>query len=158
MSELQEMKKQNDKVLKRAKWYVYHDGSFSTSNYKNDEEAAMVNEARDAGGIVTANSGRVILNFGGVYHGAGRSHSNSMIRALDVCAKQWNVVGDLGIDTFAVQSAGSAKRNFAITCGGHVDWRENNNNPWCIATWWPNYSIDNQHQIIPWAKDIAASV
>ena len=84
---------------------------------------------RDASGVVMANNGRYILNFGGTYRTRAHTRGNrkstkkgrtSMIRSFDVCRKEWNVIGDLGMKTFALQTAASDSLGVAVTCGGEA--------------------------------------
>ena len=93
---MQETLKKYDREVPE-KWYVYHNVT-DTSHLKDIP--------RNASGVVVANNGHHILNFGGTYH--TRAHirgkkkistrgRTSMIHAFDVCQKEWNVVGNLGL-------------------------------------------------------------
>lgn len=87
-----------------------------------------LNAPRDAAGLVLANGGRFLVNFGGVhYHyddfdlrSGFRRRDFSVIRAFDVCTKEWKKVGDLGVETYAIQSVASERWNLAFTCGGEA--------------------------------------
>ncbi|CAE7215785.1 ULP1B [Symbiodinium sp. CCMP2592] len=91
--------------------------------------------------MATANGGRLMLNFGGIYYthdknGHPVGHRFSAIRSFDVCEKSWTIEGDLGMDTFALQTAASQKLQIAVTCGGESVERflnRNGNQPWCIV-------------------------
>ncbi|CAE7885343.1 unnamed protein product, partial [Symbiodinium microadriaticum] len=98
-----------------GKWYLYHNVSFT--------KADPCTSPRDASGMATANGGRFLLNFGGIFythdkHGHPIGHRFSAIRSFDVCEKRWTIEGDLGMDTFALQTAASQKLQVAVTCGG----------------------------------------
>mmetsp|Transcript_125397 Transcript_125397/g.297731 ORF Transcript_125397/g.297731 Transcript_125397/m.297731 type:complete len:480 (-) Transcript_125397:246-1685(-) len=111
-------------------WWLYHNVSYTDAH---DDR----NCPRDASGIAVANDGRYILNFGGVYRPSRHVvHTYSVVRKFDVCSKEWQVVDDLGIRSFALQSAASQKLQLAITCGGQggvTELFEHHNSPWCIA-------------------------
>lgn len=64
---------------------------------------------RDASGIIVVNGGRQIVNFGGSYHKDKKRKKGrlSMIRAFDLCLKEWSVIGDLVFRTFALHIATS---------------------------------------------------
>eukprot|EP00439_Symbiodinium_sp_Y106_P078087 s562_g16.t3 len=116
-----------------GEWYIYHNGSFTPAD--------PCNSPRDASGMATANGGRLMLNFGGIYYthdknGHPVGHRFSAIRSFDVCEKSWTIEGDLGMDTFALQTAASQKLQIAVTCGGESVERflnRNGNQPWCIV-------------------------
>ncbi|CAE7266948.1 unnamed protein product [Symbiodinium sp. CCMP2456] len=116
-----------------GKWYLYHNVSFT--------KADPCTSPRDASGLATANGGRFLLNFGGIFythdkHGRPVGHRFSVIRSFDVCEKRWTIEGDLGMDTFALQTAASQKLQLAVTCGGESVERSlnrNGNQPWCIV-------------------------
>eukprot|EP00980_Cylindrotheca_fusiformis_P018183 scaffold5887_cov122-Cylindrotheca_fusiformis.AAC.12 len=123
-----------------GKWYVYANISYSGI----DDE---VNAPRDASGIVVANNWRNLINFGGVhYHGhhqVTRTNGQtvmtqsrrrySTVRSLDICSKTWSKVGELGVETFALQTSVSGKLNVAITCGGQSFTTRKENSPWCLV-------------------------
>lgn len=131
-----------------GKWYI-----FANISHSGAEDEA--NAPRDASGLAIANNWRNFINFGGIhYHG----HHNftepdgslslrfthrrySTIRSFDVCSRTWSKVGDMGVRVFAVQTGVSANLNLAITCGGHIDAKRNNNNPWCIASRIPGMQL-----------------
>jgi hypothetical protein len=107
-------------------WYVY-----ANVSYTGPEDE--VNAPRDASGMALANNGRNVINFAGTHYqyrtvddgrgGTRRArthHRFSTIRSLDVCEKTWSKIGDLGAQTFALQSCASSRLNVAISCGGHV--------------------------------------
>ena len=120
------------------------------THYGKDDE---INGPRDAGGLVIANGGRHLLNFGGVvydYHPGKpeikryrRRTDYSIVRAFDVCTKAWSKVGDLGAKTFAVQTAASVGLNMAFTCGGEGRKQHNQNNPWCFVNRIPGMKLEN---------------
>jgi len=132
------------------KWCVYHNVT-NTTHPKN--------VPRDASGVVVANSGQTILNFGGTFRTDARIRGNdkvtekgrtSMVRAFDVCRKEWNVVGDLGLKTFALQTAASDRLGVAVTCGGEAPlWHANS--PFCFASRWHDMTVSN-----PQSSDMAA--
>jgi hypothetical protein len=53
-----------------------------------------------------------------------RRRDFSVIRAFDVCEKTWKKVGDLGVETYAIQSVAGANWNLAFTCGGEARYQE----------------------------------
>mmetsp|Transcript_34168 Transcript_34168/g.79772 ORF Transcript_34168/g.79772 Transcript_34168/m.79772 type:complete len:537 (+) Transcript_34168:22-1632(+) len=116
-----------------GKWYLYHNVSFT--------QVDPCTSPRDASGMVTANGGRFWLSFGGIYythdkHGHPVGNRFSAIRSFDVCEKRWAIEGDLGMDTFALQTAASQKLQVTVTCGGESVERSlnrNGNQPWCIV-------------------------
>jgi hypothetical protein len=124
-----------------GKWYTYANISFSG----HEDE---VNAPRDASGLAVANNWRNIVNFGGIHYyghhevtapdGERRIRQSrrrfSTIRSLDVCTRTWSKVGDLGVQTFALQTSVSAKLNVAITCGGQSFTTRKENNPWCLVS------------------------
>jgi hypothetical protein len=129
-----------------AEWFVYHNVT-DTSHMKD--------VPRDASGVVTANNGRCILNFGGTYRTEARIRSNnkstekgrtSMIRSFDVCRKEWNVVGDLGMETFALQSTASDRLGVAVTCGGEAPLQFANS-PFCFVSRWKNMTVSNPQSL-----------
>ena len=77
-----------------------------------------------------------------------------MIRAFDVCRKEWNVVGDLGMETFALQSTASDSLGVAVTCGGEAPLQFANS-PFCFVSRWNNMTVSNP-QSVP--ADIATKV
>ena len=97
-----------------------------------------LNAPRDAAGLVLANEGRMLVNFGGVhyhyedYEGKTRYSRRdfSVIRAFDVCTKTWSKVGDLGVESYAFQSVASEKWNLAFTCGGEARYQEKDGRCW----------------------------
>ena len=137
----------NGWTLEALKSHFDHSGWYM---YANPNGTEWVDQARDAAGMVSANKGRTLLNFGGVSYQNDCSMVNpkrsrctkkgarrdfSMIRAFDVCTKRWSEIGDLGLPTFALQSSGSSALNVAITCGGDVPLRHHNlNSPLCFAS------------------------
>ena len=100
---------------------------------------------RDASGTIVVDGGRFIVNFGGTYHYLEDDPDDSkkkrkrkrgrfsMIRAFDVCRKEWNVVGDLGLHTFALQTAASQELQVALTCGGETTSMKHTNGHWCFV-------------------------
>ncbi|CAE7243031.1 ULP1B, partial [Symbiodinium natans] len=85
-------------------WYIYHNLSFTPAD--------PCTSPRDASGMATANGGRFLLNLGGVFYTHDKSgrpigHRFSAIRSFDLCEKAWAIEGDLGMDTFALQTAAS---------------------------------------------------
>jgi len=122
-------------------WYVYHNVT-DTSHLKD--------VPRDASGVVMANNGRYILNFGGTYRKKAVMRNGklstrgrtSMIRAFDVCEKEWSVVGDLGFQTFALQTAASEQLGVTVTCGGEAPLRDTNS-PFCFVSRFDNMTLSN---------------
>jgi hypothetical protein len=108
-------------------WYTFVNHTFDGAN---DEAYAP----RDASGVVMANGGRSVVNFGGInqvrnplWKKKDRSHGPkvfstwySTVRKLDVCSKKWEKVADLGIQTFALMASASTKLNTAFFCGGSM--------------------------------------
>ncbi|KAL9190972.1 hypothetical protein ACHAXT_000678 [Thalassiosira profunda] len=137
---LDELRSMEAKGDKRGHWYLYAE--------PNGTE--WVEQARDAAGMVSANNGRTLLNFGGVSYKndcskgnrkrsrckeGGARHDFSQIRAFDVCTEHWSEVGDLGLPIFALQSSGSSTLNVAVTCGGDAPYRQfHRNSPLCFAS------------------------
>jgi hypothetical protein len=117
-------------------WYWYHNDTRRTWSHTKDV-------ARDASGTIVVNWGRQVINFGGTYHyvdvATGRRTRGrfSMIRALDVCTREWSVVGDLGLETFALQTAASERLQLAVTCGGTAPGNPNNGQ-WCFVNRFDN--------------------
>ena len=106
-------------------WYIYHNVTY------NDFED-VANSPRDASGTVTMDQGRKILNFGGIHYHHGPHKVYSVVRSFDVCNKEWSIVGDLGIENFALQTVASQELQICITCGGFVYGYANS--PWCLVT------------------------
>lgn len=111
-----------------TQWYVYYSGK---------DNAESKNVARDASGTIVVDGGRHIVNFGGTYHYYLEQKKRkrgriSMIRSFDVCQKEWSVIGDLGLQTFALQTAASQELQLAVTCGGEAPMH-NGNGHWCFA-------------------------
>eukprot|EP00934_Nitzschia_sp_Nitz4_P007800 Nitzschia sp. Nitz4//scaffold103_size77763//64191//65978//NITZ4_005452-RA/size77763-snap-gene-0.53-mRNA-1//1//CDS//3329532349//7790//frame0 len=135
-------------------WYVFANVSYTGHN---DE----VNAPRDASGMVLADHGRFIVNMGGTHYeyyqrelsnGEGsvraRRHVKfATIRSFDVCQDrskpQWVKLGDLGAQTFAIQTSASTELNMAVSCGGHAFTREHENLPWCFVSQFPDLSFEN---------------
>jgi len=124
------------------KWYVYHNVT-NTSHLKDIP--------RNASGVVMANNGCHILNFGGMYQTRTDTRGNgkrtkkgrtSMIHAFDVCRKEWRIVGDLGLQTFPLQSCTSDSLGVAITCGGKAPLAYSNS-PFCFVSRWRNMTVSN---------------
>jgi len=106
-------------------WYTFANHSFVGGA---DEAYAP----RDASGVVMANGGRSLVNFGGInqipnprWKKGDRRHGPkvfstwySVARELKVCSKTWQVVADMGIQTFALMASASTKLNAAFFCGG----------------------------------------
>lgn len=147
-----------------SSWYVFANFTYAPySPFEKTNPVDEVNRARDASGVLVADNGRHILNFGGIHyrypsekeHAAARRRIPSkklpkkailvfqMIRMLDVCEKRWTKVGDLGIETFATMTAASKELNLAFTCGGSATHQHHNNNPWCIASRIPGLQLEN---------------
>jgi hypothetical protein len=125
-----------------AEWFVYHNVT---------DTSPLKDIPRDASGVVTANNGRYILNFGGTYRTRSHTRGNgkstkkgrtSMIRSFDVCRKEWKVIGDLGLQTFALQTAASDSLGVAVTCGGEAPLAYSNS-PFCFVSRWENMTISN---------------
>lgn len=135
---------------RKGKWYVYHNIT--------DPFARLEDVPRDAAGIVVADGGRHILNFGGQAHDISKAEERratgrkrhkikfNMIRSLDVCQKEWTKVGDMGLSTFALQSCASQRLQVAFTCGGEAPLH-NSNSDMCVVSHWASMHIENQHVI-----------
>lgn len=143
-----------------SEWYVYANFSYAPySPFELDDPADAVNRARDASGVLLADGGRHVLNFGGIHYrypseqeiAAARPQvlkhkmikTFQMIRMLDVCEKKWKKVGDLGVQVFAIMTAASRELNLAVTCGGNANHQPNNNNPYCIVSRIPGFQLEN---------------
>jgi hypothetical protein len=118
------------KVADEEKWYIFANGT-TQDDFSHPETVG-----RDASGVFLA-SRRFIINVGGTYHYLTAKNKRtrgrfSMIRSFDVCTKQWSVIGDLGLRTFALQSA-AMNTNMGLTCGGEAPMR-NTNGHWCFVT------------------------
>jgi hypothetical protein len=69
-----------------------------------------------------------------------------MIRSFDVRRKEWNVVGDLGMETFALQSTTSDRLGVAVTCGGEAPLQFANS-PFCFVSRWKNMTVSNPQSL-----------
>lgn len=122
-------------------WYTFANHSFTGGE---DEAYAP----RDASGVVMANNGRSVVNFGGINQIPNpkftkKDKSNgpkvfstwySTVRELDVCEKTWEKVADLGIQTFALMASASTTLNTAFFCGGAMyEQTYNGNTNLCLA-------------------------
>jgi len=96
---------------------------------------------RDAAGLVPANGGRgYLVNIGGVHYQYEHFEAKtglqrrefSVTRAFDICTKQFKKVGDLGVETYAIQSVASERLNLLFTCGGEA--RDQEKDGRCIRT------------------------
>jgi hypothetical protein len=56
-----------------------------------------------------------------------------MIQSFDVCRKEWNVVGDLGMETIASLSTASDRLGVAVTCGGEAPFQLANKIPFALS-------------------------
>jgi hypothetical protein len=126
-----------------SKWYIYYN---DTRNEWEDTKDV----GRDASGTIMVNGGRQIVNFGGTYHylqkGKRKRGRFSMIRSFDVCKKEWNIIGDLGLQTFALQTAASEDLQLAITCGGEAPMK-NSNGDWCFVNrFHNNMRLSNRYE------------
>eukprot|EP00591_Stephanopyxis_turris_P003188 CAMPEP_0195508772 /NCGR_PEP_ID=MMETSP0794_2-20130614/1896_1 /TAXON_ID=515487 /ORGANISM="Stephanopyxis turris, Strain CCMP 815" /LENGTH=552 /DNA_ID=CAMNT_0040635823 /DNA_START=44 /DNA_END=1702 /DNA_ORIENTATION=+ len=145
----------------KNEWYLFYN---VTSNHTDPH-----NVARDAGGVVTANGGRYVVNFGGrgvvddgkSYYmktrGGGtrvRTSKFSRARVFDTCHREWKDANtELGIGEFALQTCASHSLNLAVTCGGQSNcdlkgrrFFKKNNAPWCIINRVPGLEFDNTHE------------
>ena len=128
---------------KEGDWYTFANHTFSGGE---DEAYAP----RDASGVVMANEGRSVVNFGGInqvrnplWKKKGDPTNKgpkvfstwySTVRELNVCAKTWTKVADLGIQTFALMASASTKLNTAFFCGGAMYRQDfNGNTQLCLA-------------------------
>ena len=126
---------------KDGNWYTFANHTF---NGGEDEAYAP----RDASGVVMANNGKSVVNFGGInqvrnplWKKGNRKHGPkvfstwySTVRELNVCSKTWEKVSDLGIQTFAFMSSASTKLNTAFFCGGAMYRQDfNGNTELCLA-------------------------
>ena len=139
LDELQAMQQEGNNTRTRSsKWYVYYNGTNSADERENSKDVG-----RDASGTIVVDGGRHIVNFGGTYHylqdrpdhkSSQRVRGRfSMIRSFDVCRKEWSIVGDLGMHTFALQTAASQDLQVAVTCGGETTSMKNSNGHWCYV-------------------------
>ena len=125
----------NNRDTTTSNWYTFYN---ATTDEKNDLKLDPKDVGRDASGILLVEN-RYMVNFGGTYHYYDDTHGRrkrgrfSMIRAFDVCNKKWSIVGDLSLQTFALQTAASANLQVALTCGGEAPLR-NSNSPYCFVT------------------------
>ncbi len=135
-------------------WYTFANHTF---NGGEDEAYAP----RDASGVVMANGGRSIVNFGGInqvrnplFEKGDRAKGPkvfstwySTVRELDVCHKTWEKVADLGIQTFALMAAASTKLNTAFFCGGSMSRNDfNGNTELCLAIRIPGIKFWNHRR------------
>jgi len=130
-------------------WYTYYAPSTdSEMTLKSLLDSDNIESARDASGVVMANSGRTILNFFGVFYtrfgGKFNKASFSMIRAFDVCDKKWPFVSDAGIKMFALQTTASEMLQTAFTCGGEAFETGKTFNT-CFAHKFENMTLFNPH-------------
>lgn len=123
-------------------WYIFYNKT-TEDDFSNPETVG-----RDASGIYIA-SKRHIVNIGGTYHFTTAEKKRkrgrfSMIRSFDICVKKWTVIGDLGLRTFALQSA-VINRKMGMTCGGEAPMR-NSNGHWCFLTRFHNgMELENRY-------------
>jgi hypothetical protein len=147
---------QQSKATVKGAWYVY-----SPPLVFNDTTADLL-APRDAAGVVVANQGRYVLNFGGVHYTYPMGSKDkrkritkafSTIRRYDVCAREWTLVGDLGVNTFAIQTSASAELGIAVTCGGYlVELKHyNSNRRHCVVSRVPGLVLENHrlHGLAP---------
>jgi hypothetical protein len=126
----------------KTHWYVYH----KVSGWSHDHPE---NVPRDASGIVVANSGRNILNFGGTYHEIDKDSGKrvkmrtSMIRSFDVCNKEWKAIGDFGLPVFALESCASEELQISLFCGGEGPYYQANS-PNCFVSRWKDTRFSNE--------------
>lgn len=131
----------NASADQHGRWYTFANHTFDGGK---DEAYAP----RDASGVVMADGGRSVVNFGGINQvpnplfkkkekGTGPkvfSTWYSTVRVLDVCAKDWKKVGNLGIETFALMASASTKLNTAFFCGGSMSTHDfHGNTELCLA-------------------------
>lgn len=125
---------------KKGDWYTFVNHTF---NGADDAYAP-----RDASGVVMANGGKSVVNFGGINQvrnpiSTKKDKRNrpkvfstwySTVRELNVCSKTWKKVADLGIQTFALMASASTKLNAAFFCGGAMYRQDfNGNTQLCLA-------------------------
>lgn len=135
-------------------WYTFAKHSFDGGE---DEAYAP----RDASGVVMANGGRSVVNFGGInqvrnplWKKGDRSKGPkvfstwySTVRELDVCAKNWEKVADLGIQTFALMASASTELNTAFFCGGSMSRNDfKGNTQLCLAIRIPGLEFWNHRK------------
>jgi hypothetical protein len=131
-----------------AGWYVF-------ANHSDGTSASL---ARDASGLVVAEGGRWLINYGGVHYvyppgqeynqtlemGGKRGAPFSDVRIFDVCgSRKWHLApkqSHLGLRTFAMQTCASKELGVAFTCGGQAPYKWHTNHPethinlpFCIA-------------------------
>ena len=125
-----------------GRWYTFANHTFDGAH---DEVYAP----RDASGVVMANDGRSVVNFGGINQVRNPLWSKkkkkvngpkvfstwySTVRELNVCTKRWQKVADMGIQTFALMASASTKLNAAFFCGGSMYRQDfNGNTQLCLA-------------------------
>mmetsp|Transcript_30876 Transcript_30876/g.46878 ORF Transcript_30876/g.46878 Transcript_30876/m.46878 type:complete len:886 (-) Transcript_30876:79-2736(-) len=133
------------KIEDTGDWYMY-----TNITYTGPED--VVNCPRDASGTVTVNNGKHILNYGGIFYsfpnGKIRDNRFSVVRSFNVCEKQWDIIGDLGVQTYALQTCASQELQISITCGGESRYpdHEGMNNPWCMVNnLEKNFTFQNRH-------------
>jgi hypothetical protein len=132
-------------------WYIFAQN--------NDSE--RVEMGRDASGVVVADGGRYIFNFGGIscihYHQPEHKLPTTFdtVRVFDVCSRKWSNLDSLGLPLFAVQTCASQSLNVAVTCGGtspHLWPRKpesfsyNQNFDQCVVTKIDGYDFDSLRQ------------
>lgn len=136
-------------------WYVF----------SNRSGGGTTQHGRDAAGVATAEDGRHVVNFGGVWYDYPRGHEMdvrfrrpnpfSEVRSLDTCspAQGWTRKGTLGFALFALQSCASHRLNLAFTCGGVGEVmfknktlydKTNGNFPRCIVNRLPRMQMDTR--------------
>jgi len=145
---------ENASAEQEGRWYVFANHSFDG---REDEVYAP----RDASGVVMANGGKSVVNFGGINQVRNplwkkKDRSNgpkvfstwySTIRELNVCTKKWEKVADLGIQTFALMASASTKLNTAFFCGGSMSRNEfNGNTNLCLAIRIPGIEFWNHRK------------
>lgn len=136
-------------------WYIF----------SNRSGGGATQHGRDAAGVATAEDGRYVVNFGGVWYDYPIGHEGdvrfrrpkpfSEVRSLDTCspARGWVHKGSLGFGLFALQSCASHRLNLAFTCGGVGDvmWqnktlynRTRGNFPRCLVNRLPRMHMDTR--------------
>jgi hypothetical protein len=65
-----------------------------------------------------------------------------MIRSFGVCRKEWDVVGNLGMETLALQSTASDGLGVSVTCGDEATLA-NFIIPLCFVSRWKYMTVSN---------------
>mmetsp|Transcript_27248 Transcript_27248/g.109112 ORF Transcript_27248/g.109112 Transcript_27248/m.109112 type:complete len:201 (+) Transcript_27248:1202-1804(+) len=168
--DLAQLRAGDPSAQRQGEWYVFASNDAAdgdTAVDVDDDPLALhyLHEGRDAAGVVQANGGRLVYNFGGMHrylHSGPRNKTLysplKQIREFDVCRRSWAERGNMGFRRFALQSCASHAFNVGITCGGqghhptkgaHETLDNNGNTKWCLMARFDGAVFDNDARP-PW--------